>query len=247
VKDAIHDAKNLRKFLLVYVFCNDNPLCQSMDSLYKSTAISRIISSRYIFYPTSSTTWDGYSIATGFSFTALPLFLFLRPTGETVNDCQLFADLRGAVSEETLLATLSVAVPPAAADPIRDAQDREFLEAEAADARRTQELFQAQTTETQAVDERERIEREFAALPELAASDRDVLICKFKFPDNTEKVRVFRREGSVAMLYAFVRYFRFPEEFVLRTQFPMLEIPDDGSTIADIFRETSIVIHVVDE
>jgi hypothetical protein len=128
----------------------------------------------------------------------------------------------------------------------RSQQDQEYIEAEIEDTRNTEERIREESV--QEVDpERESVEREFLGLPELEPSDSEVLICKFKFPDSSEKVKVLPLSGTTAMFYVFVRKFQYPEEFVLKTGFPMLEIPDDETTLAELFRERSVVIHVTEE
>jgi hypothetical protein len=246
IKDAIHDSKTLHRFLFVYIYENANPQSPAMDSLFRSPLIARVIHARYLFYAASVTTSDGYSIAIGSKFTELPLFLLLRPNGETVRDCRLFASHQGRIDEASIVAMLTAGgaqeqVQEEEGDGIRADQDRAFMEAEAEDVRREEQRVREIE---EAEGERDRVEREFAELPELAATDPDVIVCKFKFGDGLEKVKVFQRTGPTAMLHVFVRRFRYPEEFVLRAGFPMREIPDGGDAIADLFHERSVVIYV---
>jgi hypothetical protein len=244
IKDAIHDAKMLHRSLFVYIYCNDNPVCRATDGIFSSRAVASAIARGYVFYPAPVTTADGYAIATGAKFRVLPLILLFRPTGETIVDCRLFANHQGHITKDVLLASLSLAAPPPhAGDAFREAQDREFREVEVESQREAQRMEDERRRQEAA---RHRVEDEFAALPRLTPADVGIVIFKFKFPDNSEQVKVLPVAGGTRMLHAFVRKFVYPREFGLRTGFPLMDVPDDDTAIGELFRQRNVLVHVTE-
>jgi hypothetical protein len=251
MKDAISDAKSLHRSLFVYVFCNENPVSNAMDKLFQSPGVARLIASKCIFYPISATTADGYSAITGCKFTSLPLFLLVIPHGDSLKACRVSWVFQGDIAESGLIAALeSIRGPAPREDPIRAEQDRYFLEAVQDDVQRIEEReWEEQQQELIAEREdaeKERIEREFAALPILSPSQEDVLCVKFHFENNSEKMWVFPRSGSLSMLYIFARKFEYPRTFALKSGFPIAIVPDDETKLNEVFRERNVLIHVTD-
>jgi hypothetical protein len=183
--------------------------------------------------------------------TKLPLFLLAVPQGDSLKTCVANSIFQGEVTESALVAALeTIRGPPPPADPIREEQDQYFLEALQDDIRRNEERQieerRRQEQSSRAADEKERIEREFAELPDLSPADRFAVSVKFKFDDNSEKVKVFPRTGPVSMLYVFVRKYEYPRSFVLKTGFPTAVLPECDAALEEFFRERSVLVHVAD-
>jgi hypothetical protein len=98
-----------------------------MDSVFQSAPIAQRISTKFVLYTTAATAADGWAVVTGTKFTALPLFLFVRPTAETLSKCEIFVSHEGAVSVDILMASLESA-SFINRDQVRAEQDRQFME-----------------------------------------------------------------------------------------------------------------------
>jgi hypothetical protein len=64
-----------------------------------------------------------------------------------------------------------------------------------------------------------------------------VVICTFKFRDGAERVAVFPRAGTSAILDTFAGRFAWSQGFLLRTGFPMAQVPDGETAITMLFPE----------
>jgi hypothetical protein len=98
-----------------------------------------------------------------------------------------------------LLPSRGFAHPPAGQEEdLREAQDREFRETELEDTRLAERHSSTPPrdhaeVEANAEGERDRTQSEFAELAVLAPTDPEVVLCRFKFRDRTEKVPLFER------------------------------------------------------
>jgi hypothetical protein len=239
LRDALCDAKELHKTLLLYVFCLDNPDCAEADLLFQSPSVAQEISAKFVFFATSSTTADGWAIITGTKFRRLPLTIFVKPTADTLSQCQVFLNHQGPLSEDVLLSSMAAVTSPPG-DPIRDAQDREFREA------LDDEQHRAAEAATQS-DARGKVDREFAELPQLRAGETDACPVKFHFPDNSQRVFVFPRQAPVALMFRYVRYFLFPRSFALETGFPRCRVAEDGGTIEMALGGRCVQVYVLED
>jgi hypothetical protein len=238
LREAISNAKELHKPLLLYVFCLDNPDCAEVDLLFQSPAVVQEISTKFVFFAASSTTADGWSIITGTKFKRLPLIIFVRPTGDALSHGQVFLNHQGEISEEVLLSSMAaVAAPPG--DPLRAAQEREFQEALDEEQRR------AAATAAES-DARARVDREFAELAQLQPGEADGCPVKFHFPDSSQRVFVFPPQAPVALMFRYVRYFLFPREFALETGFPRSRVADDDGTIERALGGRYVQVYVIE-
>jgi hypothetical protein len=240
VATAISDAKNLHKSLMIYIFCPENPLCSATDRLLRIPAIGQAISANYVFYATSSTTSDGYSILTGIRFRSLPLILLVRPSGNSLQESTVFVTHQGDISESSLLSYFAMDHRPPA-DPVRAEQDREFQEA-------ILEVEQQEVIQHEAVgryeSERDRIAAEFAALPELPHGAPNVCRVRFQMPDNSNPEKAFPKDGPISMLFVFARHLLFPKKFALFTGFPMSRIEESQATIESVCPYQQFLVRV---
>jgi hypothetical protein len=249
LKDAIADARSLKRSLLVYVYCADNPVCAMTDVLFQSAHVAEHMASKFILYATPATVAEGWALITGASFKSLPMFLFVKPTGDTLATCQIFITHQGAVSEDILVSSLESAAPSPMGDPVRAEQDRQFLEAVRQEEEHAEEA--AATDEMRAIEaavqdsEKDQVEREFHELPDLQSTDPDTCRVKFQFLDNSQRIRVFPRQGPVRMLFAFVRYYQFPNAFALEAGYPRKQIKEDEGTIEEACGGRQVQIYVV--
>jgi hypothetical protein len=243
LKDAISDARSLNRSLLVYVYCADNPASAATDVLFQSAPIAEHLASKFVLYATPATVADGWAVVTGAKFTALPMFLFVKPAGDTLATSQIFITHEGPVSEEILLSLMESTVMPPVGDHVRAEQDRQFLEA----VRQDEEAAAAiESTAEIEEGERDRVEREFSELPDLQPTDPEACRVRFRFLDNSQRIRVFPRHGPVAMLFTFARYYQFPNAFALETGYPRKQIREDEGTIEEACGGRQVQIYVVD-
>jgi hypothetical protein len=239
LREALSTARELHKTLFLYVFCLDNPDCTETDLLFQSPAVVQSISVKFVFFAASATTADGWSIITGTRFRHLPLIIFVKPTSDTLSNCQLFLTHQGPISEDVLLSSMEAVAAPSG-DPIREAQDREFQEA-LDEERRCLAEAAAQS------DARGRVDQEFAELPQLRAGDTDVCPVRFHFPDNSQRVFVFPRQAPVALMFRYVRYFLFPRSFALETGFPRRRVAEDDGTIEMALGGRYVQLYVIED
>jgi hypothetical protein len=237
---AVNDAVNLQKSLFVYVFCPENPDCAQAETVLRADAVGQLVADRYLFYATSSTASDGYSILTGLNFRSLPLILLVHPAGRTLRESTIFVTHQGPISIATLLDyfTLDRRGNP---DPIVRNQDEEF-QAALIDAEQ-QQLAQIQT-EGEFDLYRQTVAAQFESLPNLSANDNNVSKVRFRMPDNSQSERFFPENGAVAMLFVHVRFVLFPRRFVLLTGFPQMQIQEGEAAIGELCSHGQLLVYV---
>jgi hypothetical protein len=238
---SFQDAKTHHKTLFLYVYCLENPHCASAESLFRRPDISAQIGAHYLFCPLSITTADGYSVAIGVKFRALPLLLLVRPTGRGVQDSSIFLNHQGALSDATLLSSLGL--ERGHADPVAAAQDAEFARAVEADVIRRERDADVAA----AAQERARTGADFANLPELAPSDHDVCTIRVHLPNDGQQMRVFPRSGPIAMLFAFANHFAAPRRVALYAGHPLRRIEDLEAPIGSICPAQQFVVYAIDD
>jgi hypothetical protein len=245
LNEAISSARSLQKCLLVYVYCVDSPECAAVDSLFRSAPIAEHISAKFVLYATSATVTDGWAIVTGTKFKSLPLFLFVRPTAETLPKCQIFVSHEGVVSEDLLMSFLESS-SFLDGGRVRAEQDRQFMEVLQEDEAQQAEPPVAIQEPAEGSKDREKIEKEFNDLPVIEAGDPDACRVKFQFPDNSHRVQAFPRGAPAWMLFVFARYYQFPRGFALETGHPMKKINEDEATIEEACGGRQVQVYVVD-
>jgi hypothetical protein len=66
------------------LYCVGNSESIAIDSVFQLAPIAEHFSTEFVFYATAA---DGWAVVPGTKFMALPLFLFMRPTAETLSKC----------------------------------------------------------------------------------------------------------------------------------------------------------------
>lgn len=251
LKDALTDAKTLGKRLCIYIYCADNPLSVQTDRLLENPMVSERIASDFIFYPTSVTSADGYSIAVGAKFREIPMFLVVTPNGDSFDQITINRCLQGEISLQSLLMSLSTTgnnqenTNASVTDPIVQEQNEEYRNAE-------HEIEQREAREAREVREREteqaEVERRFRELPELPHGTDNSCVVKFRFDNRPEEVKVFYRDTAVSSLFDFVRHFAFPRQFSLfMSGSPMVQLEDSDELIGNLNQGASFVVVVIYE
>jgi hypothetical protein len=184
----------------------------------------------------SITTSDGYSIATGVKFRALPLLLLVRPTGRTVQDSSIFLNHQGEVTESALLSWLGL--ERSRGDPIAAEQDIEFEQAVEIDNERAAAVRERER-------ERESVQEDFENLPELRPGDPNVCTIRMHLPNSRPMVKVFPRAGKIAMLFAFANHFVAPRVVALYTGHPLQRIENLEAEIGSICPGTQFVVYAL--
>ena len=91
--------------------------------------------------------------------------------------------------------------------------------------------------------------RQFEALPELSPTEANVCTVRFHFPDNVERTRVFPRDGSVDMLFAFARYFEEGRAIRLYSAvgLAMRELAESDGVISQVSSDAQFVVYVLED
>lgn len=249
IDTVIEDAKNLHKSVFLYIYFTDNAVCQKTDELFHISSISTEIERSFIFYPISVTSSDGYSLATHFKFKKLPIIALIRPRGHTFHDSSVFLNHEGFLTESGLLSYISLEHPEDTN--IIQNQDQEFLaavaEAEQNNMRIQEIENQAREEEIRQENQKKQIEEEYNQLPKPQQNEQCFTI-KFHFPDNTERMHAFPIDGTIKMIFIYVRYYLFPSNFTLRCGYPQSEIDESEDLIQTISNSKQFVIYVdIDE
>ena len=255
VEDAICDAKNLHRSLLIFVYCLKNPLTASICNLLQKQSISREIRENYVFLPLDVTWPEGWSVALQLEFKRMPILAVVRPKGSSLWESRIFIKYEGKVGENTLISSLRIENHERNPDnEIVEEQNNEFNDAliqEVENERRRQneemEIAQQQERERQQREmEQQRVEQDFLALPSVEGIT-DISTIRFQFPDNLARIHKFPRTESIKLLFVFVRKFMFPKNFALKTGFPQFEIPENDQRICDVCPEKNFIVYVEEE
>lgn len=245
IDTVVEDAKNLHKSIFLYIYFIDNDICQKTEELFHIPSISAEIQRSFIFYSISATSSDGYTLATHFNFTKLPIIALIRPRGHSFSDSSVFLSHEGFITESSLISYISLEHPEDAN--IIQNQDQEFL---AAVAEAEQNNLRIQEIENQAREDeirqenlKKKIEEEYNQLPVIHQNEQCFTI-KFHFPDNTERMRTFPINGTIKMIFIFVRYYLFPSDFTLQCGYPLSEINESEDPIETISKSKQFVIFV---
>lgn len=245
INTVVEDAINLHKSIFLYIYFIDNDICQKTDELFRIPTISAEIQRSFIFYSASVTSSDGYSLATHFKFKKLPLIALIRPRGRSFDESSVFLSHEGFITETSLISYISLEHPEDAN--IIQNQDQEFLaavaEAEQNNLRIQEIENQAREDEIRQENMKKQIEEEFNQLPVVQQNEQCYTI-KFHFPDNFERTHSFPINGTIKMIFIFVRYYLFPSDFTLQCGYPLSEINESENLIETISKSKQFVIFI---
>jgi hypothetical protein len=208
-------------------------------------SVSDAIDRDFIFLPLDISHPEGWNAAHTLHFKSLPVLAIVRPNGHPLSQSGIILKHEGPIGEATLLSYLAIRESHDGA--ITFAQDAEFEQAVAeatANQRRADEIAaEAETEEMVRFDARIGIERSFIEIP-VPADQSEAVTIRFLFPDNSTLTRRFFQNGPIRWLFAFVRKFVFPREFLLFTGFPLIAIGEDDGAIASICRDRAFIVTV---
>ncbi|KAK8870600.1 hypothetical protein M9Y10_008486 [Tritrichomonas musculus] len=251
IEDAIVDAKNLHRSLILFIYCLHNPLTPSIVNLLQKPSIANEIHENFVFLPLDVTWPEGWSVATQLEFQRMPLLAIIRPKGSSLWESRVFVKYEGKIGENTLLSSIRVELQERNPDNrIVEEQNNDFNEAILQDAEneriRREQAAEAQAQAQRAEEEAKKIDEEFEQLPSTDGLT-DVTTIRFQFPDNNTRIHKFPRDCSVNLLFVFVRKFMHPKKFILLTGFPQFKINEDGQKLCDVYGEKNFIIHVEEE
>ena len=243
ISDAVSDSLSLSRSLFVYIYCRDNSDTIRVNELLSRPQISDAISSFYVFYPVEATSPEGWRLLTElFFFQALPLLALVRPRGNSLQQSQVFVKHEGVIGETALLSYLTMEHQHNGAAIIAQ-QDEEFRRAveEAEANQQTAEQIQRQAM----LDDQQRertVREEYDAIP-IPQTGQGIMI-KFLFPDGVARTREFPQNGTVRMIFAFVRNFESPHQFAIFAGFPTRQIEESDSPISSICTDRQFIVHI---
>jgi hypothetical protein len=222
-----------------------------MVSLLQQPTISHEIRESFIFLPLDVTWPEGWRVAAELEFKTMPLIAMIRPRGSSLAESKVFVTYEGKVGESTLLSSMRVELNERSPDAqIVQEQDNDFDRAVRADEenrRREVEVVQAEVARrADEVDMQQRVEAEFASLPE-PQGDEELATIRFQFPDSTSKTRKFARNGPVRFLFIFVRKYMWPRTFGLKSGFPQTRVEESEKLIGEVFREKQFIVYVEED
>lgn len=237
---AFQDASDLNKHLLIYIYFDDNEFCQKFEKILKDEDVAYNIRRNYVFYPVSITSVDGIQMASQYKFRKLPIVR--RCTQDQLFDTSPNTYLSGDISESTFLELISI--PDESSH-----TDMSFVEYHHPDP--PPELVDngvntdrnENQIEYQQEHEKKLIQEAYEQLPQPDTNEECYTI-KFRFPDNTERIHKFPLNAANSMLFIFVRYFMFPQEFTLECGFPSTNISDSDDLIETIANGKNFMIFV---
>ena len=90
---------------------------------------------------------------------------------------------------------------------------------------------------------KKQVEEEYNQLP-IPQQNEQCFTIKFHFPDNTERIHSFPIDGTIKMIFIYVRYYLFPSNFTLQSGYPMSEISESEDSIQTISKSKQFVIFV---
>ena len=246
---AFSDATNQNKPIMIYIYCVDNSVSNRMDNIFRRPAVAAKIASDFVFYAASVTSNDGFELAQSFGFGMIP-YLFIGSAAAWRDDTAQGNFIEGEFDEEMLLSIMDSVLARMRNRPQEAApEEEEEVRQEVSDEFRqlSQEVWGRVSLE-EAQQEVPLHVRQFEALPELSASDANVCTVRFHFPDNVERTRVFPRDGSVDMLFAFARYFVEGRAVRLysRVGLAMRELTEGDGVISQVSSDAQFIVYVLD-
>jgi hypothetical protein len=245
VDDAVTDAKNLHRSLLLFIYCRDNPLTRRMVALLQSQTVADEIREYFVFLPLDVTWTDGWQIAASLEFKYMPLLAIVRPRGTSFAESKVFVTYEGSVGESTLIASMRVEHQDRNPDAlIVQNQDEEYNRALIMQQESDRLAQEAALSRQAEMDARNReIDEEFAKIP-APVDQADTAVIKFQFPDATTKTYRFSREDSLKWLFVYVRKTVFPKSFTLSTGFPREKIEETECALKDAYKEKQFIVYV---
>ena len=243
--DVISDASHARLNVLVYVYCKENVTTYEVNRVLCSPSVAAEIEQGFMFYAADVTEPDGWAIAHRSKFHVMPMLILVQ-TCSAAARARVFAKIEGSIGEAGLLSYLTMIRGNGDLDLIQQ-QDEEFRMAvtEAAENEmRVMELEAMARDEQTNEDERRRqVEREFMNITR-AKDKSEAVTIRFMFPNIGAQTRVFCESAPTTQVFAFARKFVFPNEFVLKTGFPLVDIVESDDPIRSISSDRQFIVHV---
>lgn len=250
IEEALVDAKNLNRSLFIFIYCRENLITQPVINVLSSDSVSQEMQRSFLFLPLDITTPDGINVANMLKFHSLPLIALVRPRGTSLAQSQIFVQHEGLIGETVLLSYIRIEhneTENAQATVVND-QDAAYQRAlEREQERIRQEELHQEEEELQEETNKvlqQTVDEAFASLPSPPTTGDRVTV-KFQFPNaNSNQTRAFPRDGPTSMLFTFARKFVFPEEFVIKAGFPLIEIEESETPISQAIPEKHFVCYV---
>ena len=250
---ALSDAVNLNKPIIMYIYCVDNSVSNRMDRIFRAPAIAAKIASDFVFYPMSVTSSDGFETAQDLGFRMIPC-LFIGAADAWRGAAARGNFIEGEFDEEMLLSAMDSVLArmrnrAAEAEREEDQQIRQEVMEEFRELEQEMQMRESLEEAQQPADEVPLYVRQFEALPELSPTEANVCTVRFHFPDNVERTRVFPRDGSVDMLFAFARYFEEGRAIRLYSAvgLAMRELAESDGVISQVSSDAQFVVYVLED
>jgi hypothetical protein len=226
---------------LLYIYCKENDLTQKTNELFRTELISREVIEHFVFLPLDIFHPEGWATAHSLGFRKMPLIALIRPRDGSLESSQIFVKHEGIIGETALLSYLRM--ENRGDGQIIEEQDEEYRQA-VQEAEENERRIEDLEQEDFILDQRRlEIEREFESIP-TPVDKAEAVTIRFRFPDGQDQVRKFFRTGPSHQLFAFVRKFMFPREFVLMTGFPLGRIAESGDTIGSLCSDHQFIVYV---
>ena len=250
VDDAITDAQNLHRSLLIFIYCVDNPATRSAVELLQRRRVADEIREHFIVLALDAMWPEGWRLVTKLDFEAIPVIALVRPRGTTLAESQVYCKYEGAVSEDTLLSAMRIEMTAREPDTevVREQNDEfDRVVREAEEITRREEEAQEEARRAVADEEKSRdeVERAYEQLMQLGESG-DVATIRFQFPDSQTRTHKFARDGPVRNLFVFARKFMFPQTFELMAGFPQRRIEENEERLDAQCKEKQFIVYVED-